>query len=146
MTRDRRVFVDAAFLDALLDAEHPAHGDASGECEALLGGYLRGGLVLYALDPPRPTDPRRTDVAAVCEVVKMRRWLRRAAGRVLAANSELELRVDDAAALVVIERFRIGEVAMVEWSSTGHGTALTTDAQRFRNSLSAPAVPGILAT
>ena len=63
------------------------------------------------------------ELISVCEVVEVRRWVRRAAARVVAANPDLALRFGHAVTLAVADRLGVGEVIAVDPFFAGHGVA-----------------------
>ncbi len=110
----RRVFLDATFLDALVDPAHPDRAQAVETFEVLVGEYEEGTTMLATHDAAvtATVDPDRARQAArVCEVERIGGDVRREARRVQSEHPELELSVTQAITLVVLRRSGIGEVA-----------------------------------
>lgn len=109
----RTVFVDSTALDALSDPFNDEHTRVRAEFARLLGEYERGDTVLLThagMSAPTDACDYSSDLTAVCEVEPLRRWLVRAAERTMADHPELSLDLDQAAALVLMERRGINEV------------------------------------
>jgi predicted nucleic acid-binding protein len=114
------VFIDSSFVAALLDQLDGHHDGARVAFDELIGEYERGVVLLYTHGGVvAGLGERAGSVLRVCEIVRLRRWLTRAASRVERRHRELGR--DRAATLVVMRRWRIGEVASFDPFFAEHG-------------------------
>ena len=138
----RRVFIDSSFVAALLDQLDGCHETARVAFDELIGEYERGVTLLYSHSGVvAELDERAGAVLRVCEIVRLRRWLTRAASRVERRHGELGR--DRAATLVVMRRWRIVEIASFDPFFAEHGIRtlpiVPSDAAVGSNNSSSPA-------
>lgn len=121
----RRVLLDASFLRALVGPDDPARRECRTEFDSLLDEVLTGSTTLYTHSDAiaEAGGGQVAELTCVCEVVEVRRWVRRAAERVVAANPDLALRWDHAVTVAVADRFGVGEVIAVDRFYAEHGIA-----------------------
>jgi predicted nucleic acid-binding protein len=116
----RRVFIDSSFVAALLDRRAGRHETARFAFDDLIREYERGATLLYTHGGVvAGLGERAGSVLRVCEVVRLRRWLIRAASQVERRHGELGR--DRAATLVVMRRWRIAEIASFDPFFAEHG-------------------------
>ncbi|HEX4980164.1 MAG TPA: hypothetical protein VFV63_00615 [Ilumatobacteraceae bacterium] len=116
----RRVFIDSSFVAALLDQLDGHHEGARVVFDELVGEYERGVTLLYSHSGVvAGLGGRAGSALRVCEIVRLRRWLTRAASRVERRHGQLGR--DRAAALVVMRRWRIVEIASYDSFFLEHG-------------------------
>lgn len=107
------MFVDRTALEALVDPCGDAHDRVLAEFERLLAEYERGDTVLVThagMSHQQANGAIASALTAVCDVEPLRRWLVREAEQTMRDHPELSLDLDQAAALVLMERRGIGEV------------------------------------
>jgi predicted nucleic acid-binding protein len=136
------VFIDSSFVAALLDRLDGRHETARVAFDELIGEYERGVTLLYTHGGVvTGLGERVRSVLRVCEIVRLRRWLTRAASRV--ERRHVELGRDRAATLVVMRRWRIAEIASFDPFFAEHGIRtlpiLPSDAVVGNNNSSPPA-------
>ena len=116
----RRVFIDSSFVAALLDRHADRHETARVAFDELIGEYERGVTLLYSHGGVvAGLGERAGSVLRVCEIVRLRRWLTRAASRLERRHGQLGR--DRAATLVVMRRWRIVEIASFDAFFAEHG-------------------------
>jgi predicted nucleic acid-binding protein len=104
------VFIDSSFVAVLLDPLDGRHQAARVAFDELVGEYERGVTLLYTHGGVvAEIGERAGDVLRVCDIARRRRWLTRTADRVERRHPELGC--DRATTLVVMRRWRIGEIA-----------------------------------
>ncbi len=113
----RTVFVDHTALDALADPFHTEHEHVLAQFERLLAEFERGDAILVThagMAARAANGSGSSTLTAVCDVEPLRRWLVRRAERAMADHPELALDLDQAAALVLMERRGIDEVLTID--------------------------------
>ena len=129
-------------LAALLERLDGRHDTARVAFDELIDEYKRGVTLLYSHSGVvARLDERAGSVLRVCEIVRLRRWLTRAASRVERRHGQLGR--DRATALVVMRRWRIVEIASFDPFFAEHGIRtlpiLPGDAAVADNNSSPPA-------
>jgi len=119
--RRRRVLIDSSLVGALLDASDDRHDIAHSTFEQLLVEFEQGATSLYSHHKVVDTfdDGRAAEVLAVCDIAEPGRWLTRAAARAERDHPELDRTL--ATTLVVMRRWRIGEIATFDPFFREHG-------------------------
>ena len=114
------MFIDSSFVAALLDRLDGRHETARVAFDELIGEYERGVTLLYTHGGVvAELGEQAGSVLRVCEMVRLRRWLTRAASRVERRHGEIGR--GRAATLVVMRRWRIAEIASFDPFFVEHG-------------------------
>lgn len=130
--KERRVLLDASFLRALAEPHDPVRVESRAAFDTLLDEVLCGSTSLYTHSDAIAAagGEHVAELTRVCEVVQVRRWVHRAAGRVVAANPDPALRWDHAVTLAVADHFGVGEVIAVDPFFAERGVATTSGEAR----------------
>lgn len=129
MRRARRVLLDVSFVRAAIVAGDPDHEACRAELDLLVDEYEREEAVLgvHTDALAQIGADRVSDVAQVCEVVRIRGWVRRLAGRVIVANPDVVVGADRAVTLAVMSRCRFAELATADPFYAQRGVRVTPD-------------------